>query len=125
MSSLLVRPSDRMADGNVLEVTPETAGWKYVGFKLHKLVAGETVEADTGEREVCLVLVTGEANVSAGEARFDAIGARKSVFEGKKPYSVYVPAGSRYTVEALGDVELAVCSAPGRGDLPPRLLPAT
>ena len=122
MSSLLVRPGERKADGNVLEVTPETAGWKYVGFKLHKLAAGETAEAETGDREVCLVLVTGEANVWAGEVRFDSIGGRKSVFEGKKPYSVYVPAGSRYTVEALGDVEPAVCSAPGRGDLPPRLI---
>jgi len=58
MSSLLVRPGERKADGNVLEVTPETAGWKYVGFKLHKLAAGETAEAETGDREVCLVLET-------------------------------------------------------------------
>ena len=37
-----------------------------------------------------------------------------SPFEGK-PWSVYVPEKSDWTVTADTDVELAVCSAPGLG----------
>jgi 5-deoxy-glucuronate isomerase len=52
MSKPLVKASaDR---GQIINVTPETAGWTYVGFDLHKLAAGESVAAATGEREACL-----------------------------------------------------------------------
>eukprot|EP01035_Chromulina_nebulosa_P001304 gene1304-1742_t len=35
----------------------------YVGFELHRLKAGESVSAATGDREACLVFVTGKGNV--------------------------------------------------------------
>ena len=53
---------------------------------------GETPAAETGEREVCLVFVTGKAAVTAGGKDFGVLGERMSPFEGK-PWSVYVPAG--------------------------------
>ncbi len=50
------------------------------------------------------------------------LGERTSPFAGM-PWSVYVPAGSDYAVEATGDLELAVCSSPGKaGARPPRLI---
>lgn len=58
-SHLHVSPSG--TTGKVHHVTPETAGWTYVGFDLHRLKTGETAAGDTGEREVCLVWVTGKA----------------------------------------------------------------
>jgi 5-deoxy-glucuronate isomerase len=39
--SLLVHSRPPSADGTVLEVTPESAGWTYVGFRVVKLAAGE------------------------------------------------------------------------------------
>lgn len=112
MSRLQVRPAK--GRGLVAEITPESAGWSYVGFALHRLPTGETAAADTGGNEVCLVLVTGKAEVTAGGKRFGVIGERMSPFEGK-PWSVYVPPGASWTVRAETDVELAVCSAPGLG----------
>ncbi|WP_417579680.1 5-deoxy-glucuronate isomerase [Pelagibacterium sp.] len=109
MSELLVRPSG--TSGKVIEITPQSAGWRYVGFELHKLAAGETVSAQTGEREVCLVFVTGTGRVDAGGRALGEMGGRKSPFEGK-PAAVYVPGENTWSVTAVSDVELAVCSAP-------------
>ena len=64
MSKLLVKPKG--GTGRVSHVTPESAGWTYVGFDLHRLKPGETVSAETGDREVCLVFVTGKGKASAG-----------------------------------------------------------
>ncbi|MBX3568921.1 MAG: 5-deoxy-glucuronate isomerase [Rhizobiaceae bacterium] len=120
MSRLLVRPAK--GNGLVARVTPESAGWGYVGFELHRLSPGQTVSGDSGETEVCLVLVTGKAAVGAGDEDFGVIGERMTPFEGK-PHSVYVPEGTGWTVIAGTDVELAVCSAPSLGGgLPVRLI---
>ncbi len=112
MSRLLVKPTANR--GRVINVTPETAGWTYVGFELHKLLAGESVAAATGDREACLVLVSGQANVTAAGTHFGLIGERMTPFKGK-PHSVYVPGGSDWRVEAATEVTLAVCSAPSTG----------
>lgn len=108
MSKLLVKP---VAGRQVIHVTPESAGWTYVGFDLHNLKKGDKVEAKTGDREVCLVLVSGKASIQAGGTDFGEMGERMTPFEGK-PHSVYVPGDSDWQVTAQGDVTLAVCSAP-------------
>ncbi|MDO9418541.1 5-deoxy-glucuronate isomerase [Pararhizobium sp.] len=109
--------------GRVVHVTPQSAGWTYVGFDLHKLKAGETASADTGDREVCLVWVTGKGLAVAGTKDFGVLGERMSVFEGKQPHALYIPAGSTWSVTAVTDLELAVCSAPGGGDHPAKVIP--
>ena len=117
-----IRPSRPRRGGCFIHVTPESAGWRYVGFDLCRLKAGKSARANTGDREVCLVLAAGRAEVSAGEQKFGLIGERMSPFDGK-PWSVYVPAGAEWTVKAETDVELAVCSAPGvPGSHPARLI---
>src|SRR5262245_13700429 len=120
MPNLLVKPNLR--GGIVHKVTPKSAGWTYVGFEVHDLVPEETLSADTGETEVCLVLVAGKAKVRAGDSDFGTIGERMSPFEGS-PWSVYVPPGSRYEVTAETAVELAICAAPAKGTLPPKIIP--
>jgi 5-deoxy-glucuronate isomerase len=112
MSKLLVKPKGR--NGHVINVTPASAGWGHVGFDLHRLAPGETVAAATGDREVCLVFVTGRGRVAAAGAEFGLLGERMSPFSGK-PHSVYVPQGCDWSVTAEGRLELAVCSAPGCG----------
>ncbi|MCS2608145.1 5-deoxy-glucuronate isomerase [Halomonas dongshanensis] len=122
MSSLLVRPSAPDAQGKIIDVTPASAGWKHIGFQVHQLAPGEHLEATTGDQEVCLVLLTGRANVVSGEHRFDDIGERMDVFEQIPPYAVYLPNDTSYTVEATTELELAVCAAPGQGNRAPRLI---
>lgn len=122
MAEFRVKTRTPDASGKVLSVTPESAGWKHVGFEMFHLAPGQSLSDATGNREVCLVLVTGTASVTAGGERFASIGGRKTPFDGK-PYSVYVPAGSDFTVTAESELELAVCSAPGTGAFPVRLIP--
>ncbi len=122
MSELLVKPARGTADGVVHHITPASAHWTYVGFDVLALAPGQSVARETGDREVCLVFVTGRGNVRAGSADFGTLGGRKSPFEGS-PWSVYVPAHASWRVTAETAVELAVCSAPAEGKLPARVIP--
>jgi len=110
MSKLLVKPKAK--SGLMQNVTPESAGWTYVGFALERLKAGETTEGETGDREVCLVLVSGKAKVTVDGENFGELGERMTPFEGQ-PYAVYVPKSSRWQTTATSDLDLAICSAPG------------
>ena len=110
MPNLLVKPEGEK--GLVSHVTPQSAGWTHVGFDMHRLSPGEMVTAETGNREVCLVWVTGKGSAMAGGADFGSLGGRTSPFE-SEPAALYVPAGSNWSVSAETDLELAVCSAPG------------
>lgn len=121
MSELLLKNHEPDASGLVHRITPESAGWERVGFATFRLQPGQVLERETGGNEACLVIIGGKATIAAGPERFEAIGERSNPFEGK-PWSVYVPWHSRYRVEALTDLELAVCEAPGGGELKPRLI---
>lgn len=120
----LVIPSRRQPNeqGSVLTITPESAGWTYVGFELLVLAAGQSLRRATNGRETCLVLLAGRADVSASGLKLNDIGRRMQVFEQIPPFSVYVPAGDIYTVTALTRLEVAVCTAPGQGTFPARLI---
>jgi 5-deoxy-glucuronate isomerase len=120
MPQLRVRPN--ATKGLVTEVTPESAGWTYVGFALHRLEAGECLTESAGSREVCLVIVSGRAKIEIDDKDFGSIGERMTPFEGP-PWAAYVPAGSRYRVTALTPLDLAECSAPGGGAHPAKLIP--
>ena len=122
MSELLLKNHAPDPTGLVHRVTPESAGWGHVGFELYRLQPGQSLEAATAGREVCLVLVGGRAQVRAGDKDFGEIGERMGPFEGEKPYAVYLPKGSDYRVEATSALELAVCSAPGGGNHEARLI---
>lgn len=122
MSRLLIKPQQPGSNGVVQRITPESAGWKYVGFEVLQLTPGQVATEATGGREACLVLLSGRAEISAGGEFFGTIGERMSVFDGP-PYSVYVPAGSNWRAVAETEVELAVCSSPAKGTLPARLIP--
>ena len=122
MSKLLVRP-DLSGAGAVHDVTPQSAGWSYVGFGLHDLKAGETLAVEGGDEEVCLVLLSGDARFVAGDLDTGMLQGRNSVFDKVAPQSVYVPMKTAWSVEAGRDSEIAVCRAPGiDGAHPPRLI---
>ena len=128
MISLLSRKQAPDSKGRIQKITPESAGWKYVGFEVFILKSGETLRKETRVREVCLVLVSGKANIKSIHNSWENLGERLSVFdrksiaEGTPPYAVYVPNNDEFFVEALTDMELAVCSAPGLGNFPARLI---
>lgn len=119
--SLLVKPDLSPAAAQVHRITPESAGWRYVGFEVFDLHPRQKLEREMSDREQCLVLLSGRASVRVDGQNFGAIGRRRSPFDGK-PYAVYVPARSQLRVEAENNCELALCSAPGEGRFPPRLI---
>ncbi|MDG0789752.1 5-deoxy-glucuronate isomerase [Cohnella ginsengisoli] len=122
MANLIVPSQAPDQDGKVLGITPASAGWEYVGFEVYRLQTGQSLTRETGDMEACLVLLSGRASVGTRHARWNDIGARMSVFEKIPPYSVYVPSGDSFAVEALTELELGVCLAPGKGSYPARLI---
>ncbi|MDR6873803.1 5-deoxy-glucuronate isomerase [Bosea sp. BE125] len=121
MSKLLVKPAARDSEGRIHNVTPASAGWDHVGFEVYKLTDGQSLSKETGDREICIVLLAGKVAASAGGTEFGTIGGRNSPFE-PDPWSLYVPAGTSWSVTAEGACEMAVCSAPGKPGLKPRVI---
>lgn len=123
MSQLLVKPVKKQ---QVHAITPESAGWKYVGFGLYDLQAGQDLELQQAGRELCLVVLSGTTSVQVGEQHWTGLGGRSSVFDEQAPGVIYLPAGEKAVVAADTAVELAVCSAPGEGGSgPTRIIDAT
>jgi len=85
---------------------------QYVGFEALRFDG--RVERRDDARETCVVLLSGRASLlGLGDA------ARATPFDGP-PVALYVP--PRVTWWAEGAGELAICTAPATGALPPRLL---
>ncbi|HEY4069394.1 MAG TPA: 5-deoxy-glucuronate isomerase [Burkholderiaceae bacterium] len=103
------RPDGR----EIVNVTPERAGWTHVGFRALRLADGEREALATGTRELCIVVLSGKADVSVDGVTFDALGTRRSVFDPIPPAAVYVPPGHQIELRAHGAAEIALCSAPG------------
>ena len=120
-SNLLVHPS-LSADGVRHRITPESAGWRYVGFETREMKRGAKVTTQTGNREICIVVLSGKARVKSGDFDSGAIGERADVFSGL-PWSVYAPPHASVAIEAVEDCEIAISSAPAVGRYPARVIP--
>ncbi len=102
------------------EVTPASAGWQHLGFQLHAYPDGGHFEQDSGEREVALVLLAGDAELTVDGQQWSVEGRRR-VFDGL-PHALYVPPRQRFGLRARGPVEFALGTARAEGRLPPRLI---
>ncbi len=122
MADLKIRPHAPDADGRVLDITPESAGWRYVGFSVHHCKEGQGFRHSLKDRETCLVILSGRAAVKVDDMDFGVIGERNSVFDDVAPYAVYAPADALCDVKAVTDLEVAICTAPGWSKLEPRLI---
>ena len=78
MSKLLIKPAK---GSQVHSVTPQSAGWKYVGFNVHDLSVGESLECCQSGRELCLVVLTGSANISVGQQSWHNVGGLGDVYK--------------------------------------------
>jgi len=113
MPNLLRKPTGQ--SGKVHDITPESAGWGYVGFGLYHLAAGETAAEATGDTEVILVLIEGKATINAAGQDWGEMGDRMNVFDRTAPHALYVPGGQDWTATATTACTLAVCAAPAKG----------
>lgn len=110
--------------GTLLEISPESAGWQYLSFRVVALAPGETLEGDTAGTEIAIVPLSGSGWFEFGGERHAV--ARTDVFT-QKPHVAYLPPRTRYAIGALGAVgalgafEVAIGAAPATGRYPARL----
>ena len=122
MPNLLVKPTQPDHENCIVDITPESAGWKYVGFAVHQMQAGETVRRCFEGRETCIVVVSGAAHIETESGTFRSVGGRSDAFDDQPPGAAYVPAHSEFTVEAETDAEVALCTGPSNGSHRARLI---
>ena len=123
MPDFLVKYHTPDADGRILHTTPESAGWRYVGFELHELWPIKAVTGHTEDREVLLDFVGGTGS-EANTFQAKAVCERPTLSEDAL-CSVYLPPQSGFRATASTQLELVVYSAPAHGKYPPRLIMAT
>ena len=80
--SLLSRPK-LSSDGCYQNITPESANWEYVGFQAHELAPQQTLNWVDADKESCLIILSGKADITVENETFYNIGDRMSVFEDK------------------------------------------
>jgi 5-deoxy-glucuronate isomerase len=121
--NLLVHPSPA-PDGTILRVTPESAGWRYVGFEVVKLDGHTVFERETRALEACVVVVSGAVRVHSQHGDWSALGGRSDPWSGP-PDAAYLPPGTRFSVQGEAESsEVALCWAPApSGGAQPRVLP--
>ena len=118
--SLLVKA--RREGRDIVRVTPQSAGWRYVGFSAHRLAAGESMTIDQPGDELCIVVLGGTVTVgSATATAWRDIGERRDVFDDARAVRGLSAARRRgVEVRAHTAAEIGVASAPGPGSAPAR-----
>jgi 5-deoxy-glucuronate isomerase len=99
-------------------VTPESAGWSYVGFEA--LRVSVPVERSTGAGELCIVVISGTVSVRSVYGDWRDLGGRPDPWSGM-PDAAYLPPGTRYVLAGAGEVGL--CTAPADEGAEARVLP--
>jgi 5-deoxy-glucuronate isomerase len=114
MGDLIVHPSPARDDGTILSVSPESASWEYVGFEVVTLSPGVGAHRDTGDREACVVVLSGTISVSSPHGDWSHLGGRADPFSGA-PDAAYLPPGTAFSLTADAEAEVALCWAPAPG----------
>ncbi|MGH9347526.1 MAG: 5-deoxy-glucuronate isomerase [Vicinamibacterales bacterium] len=106
--------------GLLVELTPRDAGWQYVGFAARQIAACEAWSGESGDDELCLVLLEGSCRVrwTGGDGR---LGPRRDVFSGY-PHALYLPPGTAYAIEAEERTQVAEGRAPAVERHPARVI---
>ena len=102
----------------VIDVSPVSAGWRYLSFKVVSLAAGQRYSQHSGANEVALVPLEGKGEVAVSGERFNL--SRTGYFE-QLPHVLYAPPGKELSVETSTAFEFAIGGAPAEGKYPTRL----
>ena len=122
MSDLRIPSQVAGPDGCLLQVTPERARWRYVGFEAYRLTGSAVVGRRLEGREACVVVLSGACVVRC-ERGVWTLGERATPFDGP-PAAAYLPPGTTFELTAPGGAEVAIGTAPATEGPPARALPA-
>lgn len=81
---------------------------EFIELDIFKGKKGDEYTFNSSDYEIGLVILTGKCNVKVDETIFNSLGARRNVFDGNA-YAVYIPNDKSVRIEALEDVEVAIC----------------
>lgn len=101
-----------------LDVSPESAGWHYLSFRIVKIVTGQAYLHRTQDTELALVPLSGAGVVQTSAGDFPL--SRAGVFH-QKPSVLYIPPGQEFGVVSESRFEFALGAAPAEGRYPLRL----
>ncbi len=123
MESLLLKPSQDAATGEVVSVTQQRAGWDSISLRMIRLAKGGKHKISLPDEELTLVTLAGRVGVAAGSDHWDGLGGRADVFSGM-PHALYLPVGlDAVEITALTDsCEVAVCGARADETFPAKLI---
>jgi 5-deoxy-glucuronate isomerase len=117
-------PAGSTAHGSeALNITPESARWKYSGLRVLDLAPGDRYFGNTGGDEMIVLPLTGACTVDAGDAGARLTG-RPDVFSSVTDCA-YVPCESAYSITSDGGGRFALASARTRRHLPFRHVAAS
>lgn len=122
IKDLLIKP-DSLSDSpeETLVVTPESAGFEYLTFRLRKMVRGEKFSSDTGACELGMVVLGGRCSVESSAGSWCDFGSRAHVFDGL-PTALYLSIETEFTVTAKTDCEIAFCFSRAEETYPAHLI---
>ncbi len=119
MSNLLIHPDAGRRSGEILNITPQSAGWETVSLAVIRLSQNETYTFATPGEESVIVVLGGKIAVEAGDKKWSGLGERAHVFAGL-PWSLYLPVNTSAVVTAqTASVEFAVCRCRASRAFPP------
>ena len=106
-------------------VTPESAGWSFVGLRVVELAAGEARSIETGADELIVLPLAGSVEVEvAPDGPVFSLAGRADVFCGPSDFA-YLPPGCRSRLYSAGGGRFALPRArTGEPKLPPGYGPA-
>lgn len=97
-------------------ITAKNSELEYIETKVIDMEPNSTYEESLLDFECCIVVLTGKADITAGEHSFTNLGTRTSVFEKKPTDSVYVPRQNSFKVTSNAPTKLVLCYSPTKMD---------
>jgi 5-deoxy-glucuronate isomerase len=88
--------------GEYQKITAEEAKWKALNFGAKILKKGDCWKHNSGEDEMCIVLLGGRFSISSKWGEWETENSRKDVFSGL-PHAAYLPPNTEFTLTALSD----------------------
>jgi 5-deoxy-glucuronate isomerase len=103
----------------LIDVTPESAHWKYLSFRVAKIPAGQTLEGNSGGDEIVIVPLLGRAQIQFNRVTHQL---RRDDLFAQRTDVVYLPPRTVYSIQSLDGFEVAIGGAPAEGLLPARVI---
>lgn len=108
--------------GYVTAIPRQETGLEYLEFGLLRLNEGGQWQGETGDYEAAVVILGGRCDIRSADDRWENLGRRADVFEGKAT-ALYLPPHRSLSVTACGGgVTLAVCKALSESGGAPQLV---